>query len=71
MEELLSFFPTKAAISRALGISQAAVSQAFERGKAPQDWIPKLKKAGLTASQLKKIPFSGNGNETIASLTKG
>jgi len=71
MEELLKHFKTQAAISRALGISNEAVCQAFKREKLPQNWIPKLKAAGVTTSMLKRIPFSGSGNQTIASLTKG
>jgi DNA invertase Pin-like site-specific DNA recombinase len=71
MEELLHYFGSKAAISRALNISGTAVVRAFNRGKVPTQWVPALKKAGLTKTQLKNLPLSGNGNEIVNAITKG
>ncbi len=71
MDELLKFFGSKTALSNELGISCAAVVRAFSRGKVPNNWIPTLKKSGMTTNQIKGLPLSGSGNEIVNSLTKG
>ncbi len=71
MEELLRVFGSKTALSKALGVSVTAVVRAFNRGKVPNNWIPTLKRSGMTINQIKKLPLSGEGNKIINAITKG